>query len=71
MGVKIETDFESVDEDFNRVRKVCRAFSEITEKYRNFYTTIFLNRENRKIALKFSGGEIRSAKISKLDESED
>lgn len=70
--VNLESDtIELTEYDVNLARYVFKDFKKIAENHRNFYTTIFLNKENRKLILKFSGGICRIAKLEKIDENED
>ena len=62
---------EVTENDLNITQKVFNDFSLIAKIHRNFYVTVFDNRENRKILLKFSGGKCKSAKIERIDEGEE
>lgn len=57
--------------DLDLTREVVRNFSGVTECHRNFYVTVFENGRNRKVILKYSGGQLRQAKIEKIDEGEE
>jgi hypothetical protein len=57
--------------DLDLTREVVRNFSGVTECHRNFYVTVFENDRNRKVILKHSGGQLRQAKIEKIDEGEE
>ena len=62
---------EITQKDVELAKKVFVDFNAIAEEQRNFYTTVFLNAENRKLIFKFSGGICKEAKIEKIDEGEE
>ena len=59
-----------VQADLDLIRDVESIFSGVVDFHRNFYVTVFENNRNRKIILKYSGGELRQAKIEKIDKGE-
>lgn len=59
-----------VQADLDLTRDVAQTFSGVVDFHRNFYVTVFENNRNRKIILKYSGGELRQAKIEKIDKGE-
>ena len=59
-----------VQADLDLTREVEKTFSGVVDFHRNFYVTVFENNRNRKIILKYSGGELRQAKIEKIDKGE-
>lgn len=56
--------------DVRIAQNVIDAFQTIRESYRNFYATVFLNTENRKVVFKINKGELKLVQIDKLDEGE-
>lgn len=72
-GVKLESNsFEEIsEEDFELADKTITDFCSLNKKHRNFYVTVFENKRNRKIIFKISGGELKNARIEKIDEDED
>jgi hypothetical protein len=70
--VYLESDMiEITRQDVEIARNAFSDFRDIAETHRNFYVTVFENRENRKLIFKFSGGICRVAKIEKIDEGEE
>lgn len=70
--VYLESDtIEITEKEVDFTRNIVKDFKELLPTYRNFYVTVFENHENRKVILKFSGGELRSGKIEKIDEGEE
>lgn len=59
-----------VQADLDLTREVAQTFSGVVDFHRNFYETVFENSRNRKVILKYSGGELRQAKIEKIDKGE-
>lgn len=69
--VYLESDtIEITSKDVELAKNVFVDFNAIADEHRNFYTTVFLNTENRKLIFKFSGGICKEAKIEKIDEGE-
>ena len=70
--VYVESDtVEKTEKDVEITKNIFDDFKMLAEKHRNFYITVFDNKENRKVILKFSGGICRIAKIEKIDEGEE
>ena len=59
------------EEDFKIAKDVAKAFSVVAEEYGTFFTTVFLNKRNRKVVLKFYSGDFTHVAIDKLDMNED
>lgn len=54
--------------DFDLTNDVLDALQDFTEKYRSYYITVFLNKDNRKLCVKYVYGDLKSAVINKIDE---
>lgn len=59
------------DGDYELAQEVANDFARMSKKYRSFYTTAFLNDENRKASLKFRYGKLVKLVIEKLDPEKD
>lgn len=68
--VKIQTETLSriSDDDYELLLEARDDFLRLAKKWGSFYTTMFLNNENRKIIFKFAYGKLIAASIEKLDE---
>lgn len=73
---KVSLESETLDsisvKDFDMAQKAASDFKLMVEGgYRSFYTTVFFNKENRKVVLKISKGVLKTISVEKLDIEED
>lgn len=54
-------------EDVELITNVYYSLADFIANNRDFYITVFKNKENRKIVLKINGGLLKQAQIDKLD----
>lgn len=62
---------EMSEADHNLAQEVVDAFKPVKEKYRNFFVTVYLNKQNRTVVFQVSKGELKKIRMDKIDIGED